>query len=145
MLMIDRVKLHPFHQAQKVREFNREHALWLQQYLEATDEVVQLRHVREDIVCNDQVRAEPLPDQFPGQSTSEELVDGRDAGILRHLRDIRRGFDAKGRNFSSYELLQQVAVVASNFDDLAVLIELVLAADLFDVPFGVRHPGVGEG
>ena len=69
----------------------------------------------------------------------------RDASFLRHLRDIRRGFDAKGRNFSSYELLQQVTVVAGNFDDLAVLIELVLAADLLDVSLGVRHPGVGEG
>ena len=52
-----------------MREFDREHALRLQQYLEATDEVVQLGNVREDIVGNDQVCAEPLPDQFPGQSS----------------------------------------------------------------------------
>src|SRR3954462_15039255 len=117
MLVIDRVELHAFHQAEKVREFNREHALRFQQYLEATNEVVKLGHVREDIVCNDQVRAEPLPDHFPGQSTSEELVERGDTSFLRDLCDIRRGFNAKGRDFSSHELLQQVTVNAGNFDD----------------------------
>ena len=47
--------------------------------------------------------------------------------------------------FLADELLQQVAIVAGNFDDLAVLIELVLVADLLDISLGVRHPGVGEG
>src|SRR5207237_10314495 len=104
-----------------------------------------LGHVRQGTSAKDQVRAKPLPDQLPGQGTSEELVDGWDASVLRHLRDIHRGFDAKRRNFSSYELLQQVAVIAGNFDDLAVLIELVFVANLFDISPGVRHPGVGEG
>jgi hypothetical protein len=53
-------------QAQKMREFNREHTLWLQQNLEATDKVVQIGYVREDIVRNDQVCAKPPPDQLSG-------------------------------------------------------------------------------
>ena len=66
MLMIDRVKLHALHQAKKVREFNRQHALWLQHDLEAADEVVQVGYVREDIVRNDQVCTKAPPDQFLG-------------------------------------------------------------------------------
>ena len=145
MLVIDRIELHAFHQAQKVREFDREHALRLQQYLEATNEVVQLGNVREDVVRNDQVCGKPLPDQFPGQSAAEKPVDRRDTGFLRHLRDIHCGLDAKSRNFSRYEFFQKVTVVAGNFDDLAALIELVRAADLLNISLRVRHPGVGEG
>ena len=101
--------------------------------------------MRENIVRNYQVCAKPLLDQFPGQAAPKKLIDGGDSGLLRHLGNIHRGFDAEGRYFSTYKLLQQVTVVAGNFDDLALLIKLVLVADLLDVSLRVLHPGIREG
>ncbi len=53
--MIDRVELVPVDQAHQMRELDRDHSLGSQDHLHARGEVVQVRHMGEDVVRDQQV------------------------------------------------------------------------------------------
>ena len=87
----------------------------------------------------DQVRAEPLPDQFPGKALPKNLlIVGTPASCATCATFIAGSMPRAG--ISGHEFLQKVAVVAGNLDNLAILIELVRAADFLNVSLRVRHP-----
>ena len=64
-----------------------------------------------------------------GDFLSEEFHQGFNPFFARNLRDVRGGFDAKAGNFRLHEVLQQVAVVAGDFDDEALAVQ----SELFHV------------
>ncbi len=118
VLVVDRVELVLGDQPKQVRHLDRDDPLWLQEDLQALDEVEQPRYVREHVVARDEVgldtaRAEPLRcfGAEEGHLRGNPLVDGR-------LRDVGGRLDAQDRHAVGLEVLQEVAVVARDLDDL---------------------------
>ena len=108
-------------QPHQVRELHRDHAARLQQHLHAADEVVEVRHVREHVVAEQQVGATPRARALAAVSRAEELDHRRDALLDRDLRRRSPPARCPSTGIAALdEVLQQVAVVARDLDDLAV-------------------------
>ena len=80
-----------------MRELERRRAVVAEQDLHAGDEVVQVGHLREHVVADDEARALALVDQPLRGLAAEERDERRHAARLRVLRDVRRRVDAEDR------------------------------------------------
>ena len=123
MLVIDRVELDVLDQLEKMRKLDGHGAVGLQQQGDAGDKVIELRHMREHIVADDQIGLPALARQGPRQMLAEELDQGRNADLLRRGGDGIGRIDAEHRHAHGDEILQQIAVVAGKFDHQAVGVE----------------------
>jgi hypothetical protein len=94
VLVIDRVELRLLHQAQQVRELDRDRARRRQRLAQATDEVVDVGHVGQHVVAEDQVGPGAARRRSGGRSRAEELDDRLDALGLRRLGGAGRRLDA---------------------------------------------------
>ena len=102
----------------QVRHLDRDDALGLEENLQALDEVEQPRHVREHVVARDEVGFDTACAEPPRRLGAEEgHLRGNPFGDGR-LRDVGGRFDAQDRHAVGQEILQQVAVVARDLDDL---------------------------
>ena len=117
--MIDGVELVLRHQPFKMRKLQRDDAFRLQQDLHAGDEIVQVRHLGEHIVAHDQVGLLALRHEAARQLDAEELGDAGNALGDRDLGDIGGRLDAEHRHAERQEMLQQIAVIAGEFDGQA--------------------------
>ena len=83
------------------------------------DEVVEVRHVREHVVAEQQVGLAALGRQRARPLDAEELARASGCPSLGHRGDVRRRLDAEHRHAALHEVLQQVAVVGRDLDDQA--------------------------
>ena len=117
-----------------------------QQRSKAGDEVVEVGHVRHDVVGGDAGRrAVPSATRSAADSLAEEPHHRLDALRPRHLGDVGRRLDAERRDAALDDVLQQVAVVAGDLDHEGVSAEAEALDRRLDVPPGVRDPGVRVG
>ena len=113
-----------------------------EQDLHAGDEVVEVGHVGEHVVAEQQVgcatppRSEPCAVCRPKNSTSVGIPF-----CSATLRDVGGGLDAEHGDPALVEVLQQVAVVGGELDHVAVGPELEALDHLLDVAAGVLEPG----
>ena len=140
--MIDRVELVPLDQAHQVRELDRDHALRSQDPLHARGEVVQVRHVGEDVVRDEQVGLAALVRQARRELTAEEIDDGLDPPLAGDRRDVGRGLDPERGDAALDQMLEQVAVVARQLHHLAVRPEPEALDHRVHVVARVCDPGV---
>ena len=117
VLVVDRVELRLLDQAQQVRELHRDAPPGVEQELEAGDEVVEVRHVGEHVVADDQVGRRALVGEPRAELRAEERDQRRDAVRLGDRGHVRGRLDAEHRHAALDEPLQQVAVVAGDLDD----------------------------
>ncbi len=82
-------------------------------------EVVEVGHLGQDVVADQQVGLLSPPDELRGGLPPEELDERRHALLDRNGRDVRRGLDAERGDAALHEVLEQVAVVARQLDDPA--------------------------
>ena len=99
----------------------------------------------EHVVAHDQrallsLRAEPA-----GGLETEELDACGDSGLLCDSRDVGGGLDAEDRDSLRPEVLEKVAVVARDLDDLVAAVEVETADHLLRVGARVAQPAVGVG
>ena len=84
-------------------------------------EVVQIGHVGQHVVADEQVGLFALGGQCPCGVGAEEAASASGHLLLaRGLGDIGGRFDAEHRNARCDEVLQQIAVVARDLDDEAL-------------------------
>ncbi len=120
--MVDRVPLIEVDQLLEVRELERDHPTGLQCEIHPRDEVVDVRDVSQHVVADQQVSPR-LGSQRLRRLDAEEL-DQRGYSLLdRDLGDVRGRLDAKNRDLSLDEVLQQVAVVGGQLEDVARAVE----------------------
>ena len=114
-----------------------------QQQGDAGDEIVELRHVREHIVADDQVRLTALPAPIPGPPLWPKNFDQR-----RHPDFLSGGGHRIGRidpehgNTHAQKILEQVAVVAGQFDHQARTPQRETPARHVAIRLGMRQPVV---
>ena len=140
VLVVDGVKLVFRDQALKMRHLDGDDALRRQQVRHAGDEVVELRHLCQHIVGDDQIGVPPVGHHFSRGFGIEEGDECRNACLSRGFRHIGSGFDAKNRHAEFNEMLQQITVIAAQFDDEAIRSKSEPAFYRFAVAGGVRHP-----
>ncbi len=119
VLVVDRVQLVLVDQPHQVRELDGDDAARREQHLHAADEVVEVGHVGEHVVGGDQVGLAALGEPRRGLDAEERDL-GRDALGDRDLGDVGGRLDAEHGHAALGEVLQQVAVVAGELDDLAL-------------------------
>ena len=86
----------------------------------AGDEVVELRHLRQNVVGGDQVRVAMLGDDLSCGFGAEERRQRGDAAGASRFRHVGGGLDTKHPLTELEKMLQEVAVVAAELDDEAV-------------------------
>src|SRR5215470_5034034 len=106
-----------------MRKFKRQHAMRLQHQLQAFDEIVEVGHLRQDVVSKNQVGGASVGDELFGYFSSEKLDQSWHALRHCHFRDIGRRLNAKDRHVLLDEILQQISVIAGDFDHEAVLVQ----------------------
>ena len=142
--MVDRVELPALDHPQQVRELEGRYALRLQDLGEARREVEDVGHVGKHVVRRREVGPVTRRGEPPGGVAAEEgdvcghpALDG-DAG------DVGRRLDAEHRHALGDEVLQQVAVVARDLDDLTLGSETEALDHRCDVGLRVPQPTGGE-
>ncbi len=141
MLVINRVELPLLHQLHQVGKLHRHQPRRLEEDPDAADEVVQIGHVRQDVVADQQVRTASLGLELFRDVGAEELADRRNALGNGRGRGIRRRLDAEHRKLLLPEVLQQVAVVGRELDDAGVRLQPEPIDHHLDVGPGVGQPG----
>src|SRR5690349_20121726 len=117
MFVIDRVELPLLNQAQQMWNLDREDSLGGQQTFQAGDEVIQVGNVGKHVVRGDEIGASFGCELF-SERTSEELHHGSNTGRLCDRCDVLRRLDAEDGNPTRNEVLEEIAVVARDFDDM---------------------------
>ena len=105
VLVIDRVELVLADQLQDVGEFQGDHPIGLEQELHPRREIIQLGHLGQDVVADQEVGLGALVDHLLGACRIEELDEGWDSLGDRRLRDVRRRLDAQDRDPQGQEVL----------------------------------------
>ena len=78
-----------------VRHFDDRHAVLLEECGEATREAGKVGNVRHHVVRVNHICAVASLAQRAGQRIPEEVDDGPNPALLRHLGDVRGGLDAE--------------------------------------------------
>ena len=94
----------------------------------AGDEVVQVGDLRQHVVADDEVCLRPSAASCSRQVDAKEIDPRRHAFLDGDLRDIRRRLDPEHRDAERQEVLQQIAVIAGEFDGKAVAARALAAA-----------------
>ena len=119
VLVVDGVELVLVDQPHDVGELHRQHAARREDDLHAGDEVVEIRHLREHVVAEEQVGRAAVRRELLGQLDSEEAHQGGHALRFGGRGDVGRRLDAERRDAGLDEPLQEIAVVARQLDDQA--------------------------
>ena len=106
----------------------------------ADDEVVEFRYLRQHIVGDDQIGVPAVDHHLSRSFGTEEGDQRRNACLSRGFGHIGSGFNAENRHAEFNEMLQQIAVVAAQFDDGAFRSKPEPAFDRFAVAPGMGHP-----
>ena len=144
VLVVDGVELVVLHQLEQVRELHGDDAVGGEQHRHSRDEVVEIGHVGQHVVAEEEVGADALATRLAGQLGAEELDACRDAAFNRRRRDVRGRLDPEHGDAALDEVLEQVAVVARDLDDLAVGAEAEPLRHIADVGTGVLEPAPRE-
>src|SRR5206468_10355097 len=82
--------------------------------------VVDVGDLGQDVVSPEDIAPGSLGDELPRRLGAEELHEGRDPLLTGGLRDVGRRLDAEDGDVRGHEVLEQVAVIAADLDDLAL-------------------------
>ncbi len=111
-----------------------------QQARDAGDEVVEIGNLRQDVVAGDQIGLQALGGELIGELDAKELRPCGHALLDGHARNVLGRLDAEHRHPERQEMLQQIAVVARQFDDEAVGPKVQALLDHHAVLAGVLDP-----
>ena len=116
MLVVDRVELDAVDHVAQVRHFNHGDAAVDEQFTDAGDDSVHVGHVRKDVVCVDDIGVTDLMNQVAREPGPEEFRHGPNAARLGERSDGARRLDAEDGYALAHVMLQEIAVVAGDFD-----------------------------
>jgi hypothetical protein len=144
-LSVDRVVLQVLDELRQVRELEGRGPGRREKRGDARGEVVDVGHLREHVVPEDEIRMAALGREAGAELGTEELRDRLDPAGDRGVGDVPRGLDAEHGDALREEVLEQVPVVRRELDDEAVRAEREPLAHLVDVAPRVLDPRVRVG
>src|SRR5947209_19696614 len=108
MLVVNRVVLVLLHQPHKMWKFERYHAEWFEDEFDAGDEVVEVGHLSQDIIADDEIGLFAFRDQLSSGLLTEELDLRRHALLDGDASDVGGRFDAQTGDAYFDEVREQV-------------------------------------
>ena len=145
VLVIDRVELDVIDQLLEVRSFDDDDAVRFQNRLETRDDSVQIGDVGENVVGVNDICPFTVSRELLGEITAEEFADRADPFFgLRHARDVASRFDTENGDARLLVPLEQVAIVAGDFDDEAACVQVFGVGQSIGDPLGVLNHRVRE-
>ena len=123
VLVVDRVELATLDEIAGVGKFEDYAPAGLEQGFQAGDEVVRVWHMGEDVIAEDQVGLTFLASEILCKIVPEKFYKRFDSFFTCDLGDVRSWLDAERGNFGRVELLQEISIVAGDFDDEVFLPE----------------------
>jgi hypothetical protein len=123
VLVIDGVEFGVFDEIDRVGKFEDNTAFRLQERFQAADELVGVGCVGEDVVAEDQVSFFAGGDESVCDVVAEKFDESFDAFFAGDFGDVGGRLDAEAGNPGLRKVLQQITVVAGDFDDVALIIQ----------------------
>src|SRR5690242_591633 len=102
---------------------------------------MEIRHLRQDVVADDEIGPPPLRHKAPREIEPEELDQCRNIPAAGSFRHIGGGLDAQHRYAVRQEMLKQISVVACDLDHLAARTKAKAADDHLAVSTRMLDPG----
>jgi hypothetical protein len=140
--MIDGIELILAYQLEEMRKLHGYHATGLQQDLHPGHKIVQIGHVRENVIADQKIGSPIFLTDLCSAIAPKELNDRWNSFVLCDRSHIRRGFDPEHFNAAFGEVLQQIAVIAGEFDYKAIGPDAQTITDIRNVPPSVRDPTI---
>src|SRR5512143_2546010 len=100
-------------------KLHRDDTSVVEQDLHAGDEIVNVGHLSEHVVADDEIGALSVCGELPSGFASEEFHEGRHTFGFCHLRDVGSALDAEDRDLAGDEILEQITIIAGELDDVA--------------------------
>ena len=145
MLVVDGVELDPLNHLLHVWDFDHRDAVGLQQDLNAFHEPVQVGDVRQHVVGDDHVCCLAAIQQLASERRPEELAQRPNTSLLlRHPRDVLRRLYTEHRDPRPHEVLEQIPVVAGQFDDQTLRSQCALPNEPLHQRRPVSQHRIGE-
>ena len=142
VLVIDRVELAVLDQVDHVGHLeNRDPAGLLQQNGYPRHQAIEVRHMGEHVIGDDQIGGATLGPEPAGEGAPEEILERRHSGLDGGCGRCRRGIDAEHGNAALDEVLQHVAVVAGDLDHQGFGIEFQARDQLLGIAAGMAEQG----
>jgi len=120
MFVIDRIELIALYKPHEVREFHRNHPVRLKENLHPSDKIVEVWDLGQDIVSYNEISLTLFCTELMRRRRTEEGDYRGDPLGEGSLSYIGGGFDSQGKNPSLNEVLEQIAIVACNLNDMAM-------------------------
>src|SRR5262249_13839026 len=127
-------------QALEMWELECDDAVRREEMRHAADEIVEIRHLGQNVVSDDEVGLLAFVGKPLRKGQPEEFDQRRDALAPRDLRDIRRRLYPHNRHAERQEVLKQIAVVARDLIYPAITVEIEPRLDHLAVAACVLDP-----
>lgn len=121
-------------------EFEGDDALFFEDDAESSDKIVEVGHVRKDVIAEKNVGLAVLGGELVGCLCAEEFDEGGDPFIDGYICHIASRFDAEDGDLMLFKVLEEIAVVAGDFDHLVLTRELETGAHHLNIFAGVLEP-----
>src|SRR5215208_4964005 len=106
MLMIDRVELILVDEPLEMRKLQRDHAVRSQQMRHARRKIVEVRHLRQHIVADDEIGGLAFGYEFLRKPKTEEFDQRRNVFAPGYFGNIGGRLDTRHRNTQRQKMLQ---------------------------------------
>ena len=107
VLVVDGVELDVLDEFEQVRELEGRSALRFQERRDPGNEIVELRHVREHVIRDNEIGTAALARELAGERLPEEFHQRRHADALSRTRHRIRGIDAEHRHAHLQKFLRR--------------------------------------
>src|SRR6476661_7717976 len=123
-----------------MRKLHRYQATRLQKQLETSDKVVQVWHMCQHIVPDNEIRRPAIFNEVARSFFAEKEHFRLYAFSFGYLCHICRRLHTEDGNSSCYKILQEVPVVTGNLNNLGVLAKTEPRSDHIDIRLGMSKP-----
>src|SRR6266849_2768602 len=121
MFVVDGVELVFLHQSHQMGKLHSDDAARIQQNLHSCDKVIDVRNMSKHVVAEQEVGLLAFGRQFASGITVKEFYKSGHALFNRPFNNICSMLNAQERNLYLNQILKQIAIVDSNFDNETLL------------------------
>ena len=115
----------------------------LEQFGKPHNEIENVRHMRQDVIGDRQIGRHSLSGQIPTRSPAEIVDMGGDSLRDRGQGNVGGRLDSLDRNSGFHEVLQKIAVIASDFDNLRLRVQIEAGPHGLGIKLRMSYPTVG--
>ena len=123
MLVINRIKFTMIHQVHHIRRFDHRHTIILENGVDAGDKTIQVRHMGQHIVGQEDICPFTRFSQLGCQFTAEESNQGRHTGSAGCFSRGLGWVNPQHRDALLHEILEHIAIIAGCLNHQTLAIE----------------------